>query len=81
LVFLTAAIIEIWTVNRLSTYGQKISNIEQSKTELTLENQILQDEIAQKSSLSEVEKYATTLGFDSDPKIQYLQNQGLALNQ
>jgi hypothetical protein len=80
LLFLVAATIEIWTVNRLSTYGEKISKIEQSKNDLVLENQILQNEIAKRSSLSEVEKYATTLGFEKISQVKFLQDEGLALN-
>ena len=80
-IFLFVAIIEIWAVNRLSTYGEKLSMIEQQKQELTLENQTLGDEIATRSSLAEIEKYATAFGFVDTTKVSYLPNEGLALNR
>lgn len=79
--FLIVSIIEIWAVNRLSTYGEKISKIERQKQELTLENQTLENEIAKRASLSEVEKYATAFGFESTTKIGYLPSEGLALGR
>lgn len=79
-IFLFVAIIEIWAVNRLSTFGEKLSLIEQQKQELTLENQTLENEIAKRSSLSEVQKYATAFGFEDKSKVSYLPNEGLALN-
>src|SRR5579871_5410004 len=79
IIFLVVALIEIWAVNRLSTYGEKLSAIEQQKQELTLENQTLQDEIATRSSLSEVQKYATAFGFSDKTTVSYLPGEGLAL--
>ncbi len=58
-------VIEIWVVNRLSTYGQRIQDIKQTQTNLILENQILENSIAQNMSLHIIEQRAGMLGFSS----------------
>jgi hypothetical protein len=45
---------------------------------LELENQILQTEIAEKSSLRNVEDIATKLGFADIKKLSYIKEQNLA---
>ena len=76
-----AVILEIWVVNRLSTYGEKISKLEETKSMLTLENKILENEIAKNSSLSNMEKYTKNSGFEKIKDIQYLKPSDIALNR
>lgn len=73
-------IVEIWSANRLATYGEQINKIEQAKANLELENQILSNEVSKASSLAKLGDYATSLGFESISHIQYLQPENLALN-
>lgn len=73
--------LEIWAVNRLATYGEQINKLEKAKAALLLENQVLENEIAQKSSLSEMAVLSEYLGFTKVSKMEYVQgSQGLALN-
>ncbi len=80
LLLIPLIILEIWAANRLSNYGSKISKIEESKAQLVLENEILENEIAQKSSLKEIENQAQNLGFENKQTVVYLKPQDLALN-
>lgn len=56
-------VLEIWVSNRLSTYGKQIQDIKQIQTKLILENQVLENSIAQNMSLSKIEQMAVALGF------------------
>lgn len=58
-------VIEIWVANRLSTYGKQIQDLKQMQTNLILENQILENSIAQNMSLHIIEQRAGMLGFSS----------------
>jgi hypothetical protein len=80
LIVILIMILEIWAVNRLATYGDKISKLEQAKNALVLDNQILTRQIAQEASLKTVDQEAKVLGFDRTRKLEYLQDSGLALN-
>lgn len=71
LIFLIS-IIEIWVVNRLSTYGEQINKLSQTKTSLTLENQILKNQISQKGSLQEIGQKAAGLGYEKIKNVEYI---------
>ncbi len=43
LIVIPVVVLEIWSVNRLATYGVQISELERSKDRLKLENQILEN--------------------------------------
>jgi hypothetical protein len=75
---LLVALSEIWSINRLAILGLQISKMEQSKMSLQLENQILQTQIADKSSLRNVENIATKLGFEGIKKLSYVKDLNLA---
>jgi hypothetical protein len=72
-------ILEIWAVNRLSTYGEKISSFVSAKQSLELENQVLRNQIAEKSSLQYVNEEASNLGFGRNTKAEYINQSDLAL--
>ncbi len=76
-----AAVLEIWVVNRLATFGSQINKLEKNKSALTLQNQILKNQIAQDSSLKVIETKARVLGFEPIKNIQYIKDSGLALNR
>lgn len=80
LILLIVAVLEIWSVNRLATFGEQINELERSKAALKLENKLLENEIAKHSSLSEAQKYVPHLGFQTTMKVEYLSDFGLALN-
>lgn len=77
-IFVAIVVLEIWAVNRLSTYGYKIQEIEQAEVALNLENQILENKISQQSSLINIENKASDLGFATISKIDYLKTPSLA---
>ncbi|MDO8638899.1 MAG: hypothetical protein Q7R43_04955 [Candidatus Daviesbacteria bacterium] len=58
-------VLEIWVANRLATNGKQIQDIKQAQANLILENQILENSIAQNMSLSIIEQRAGKLGFSS----------------
>lgn len=70
-ILLLGIILEIWLVNRLSTYGEQISRLEKTALDLQLENQILKNQIDQKKSIQFVAKQAKDLGFDRSYSIEY----------
>mgnify|MGYP001562751220 CR=1 FL=1 len=63
---------EIWIVNRLSTYGNKIYELKQAQADLELQNQVLANSIAKASSLAQLEQKATLLGFNNINQIEYI---------
>lgn len=70
--FLITFSLEIWIVNRLSTYGDKIQELKIAEAKLELENQIIANSIAKDSSMVTLEKKATELGFSSINQIEYI---------
>ncbi len=73
-------VLEIWSINRLATYGEQINKLDRIKASLKVENQVLANQIAQKSSLSSIEKYTIYLGFEKAKNIEVVKDSGLALN-
>jgi len=73
LTILVGAILEIWVSNRLATFGTQYTEIERAKNSLTLENQLLEDQIATKESLSRTQKYAELIGFQQVKNIEYIE--------
>lgn len=78
LIFVFILVLEVWMANRLSTYGYKIQQMKQLKSEISLQNQLLENEIAQDSSLSIIEAKANKLGFDTIKNIEYIKSDTLA---
>lgn len=76
--FLVVFFLEIWMVNRLSTYGYKISELQKTKAALNLENQILENLIAEQVSLSSMESRANELGFALIKNLEYIKSASLA---
>lgn len=79
-IVISITVLEIWVVNRVSTYGIQIIQLEQTKSALILQNQVLGNQIAQIASLKNMEDISRNLGFEHTKNIQYLQTAGLALN-
>lgn len=74
LVIIAVVVLEIWSVNRLASFGHQISKLEQTKLDLILENQVLENQIAKESSLQEAETKANYLGFSKVKNVEYIQS-------
>ncbi len=75
------AVLEIWTVNRLATYGEQLSKLEQIKGSLTTENELLENQIAEKSSLSHLNDQALSEGFRPIKDVAVVKKLEIALSQ
>lgn len=71
-------ILEIWMASRLTTYGNKIQQLDQVKSKLSLENQLLEYQIAQQSSLKNLSQVATKLGFNQISVVEYYKPSSIA---
>jgi len=69
-------ILEIWMVNRLSTYGKQIQNIKEAQGKLILENQILENSVAQNVSLKKIETRVQSFGFHDIKDLEYIKSSG-----
>lgn len=78
ILIILVALLEIWAVNRLSTFGVQISELERNAENLRLENQLLENEIAQKSSLNEQQKDSQKLGYVRVRNIEFIKELNLA---
>lgn len=72
--------LEIWVSNRLSTFGEKINGLENTRYSLALENDYIKNQIAQKKSLKLNQKKSRSLGFEKTKKVEYIKDQPIALN-
>lgn len=81
IIIIMVTILEIWAVNRLATFGDQISKTNEAKNALKLENQLLENQIAQQSSLLQAANTAQALGFENIKNIQYINSKNLALNR
>lgn len=70
LLFLT--IVEIWINNTVVTYGEKFESISRMDRVLSMENQILENEIAKNASLNSLASKSAELGFSKQESIQYI---------
>lgn len=77
---IAVAILEIWAVNRLATYGQQINKLEVTKSTLKTQSQFLEAEIASASSLRKISADAQYLDFQNTKDIQYVSELNLALH-
>jgi hypothetical protein len=80
LLIIPAVLLEIWSVNRLATLGSKIDSLENTKSQLILENQVLQNQISNQQSLDQVEQKSKELGFQKIKSVTFLGPQNLASN-
>lgn len=70
LLFLT--IVEIWVNNTVVTFGEKFESISRMDRVLSMENQILENEIAKNASLNSLASKSAELGFSRQESIQYI---------
>lgn len=65
-------IVEIWINNTLITYGSKMESISVSEKALKMENKILENELAKKTSLMNVATESAKLGFSQSVNVKYI---------
>lgn len=65
-------LIEIWISNNVVTYGEKFEKLSSLQKTLSLENQILENEIALRQSLNNIASRSGELGFSEPQSIQYI---------
>lgn len=63
---------EVWASNSLVTYGEKFEKLSSIAKTLSLENQILENEIASRQSLNSIASKSAELGFSEPKSIQYI---------
>lgn len=68
----TLMLMEIWVSNNVADYGEKFAKLSQLTKTLSLENQVLENEIAQQQSLKNVASKSSELGFSQPESIQYI---------
>lgn len=79
-VMVVALFVEVWAVNRLSTSGAKINELKRQQAALQLQNQVLEDKVAQSASLRTIASQSGNLGFGSIKNIEYIKAEAIALN-
>lgn len=72
LILVILVVIAIWTSNTVVTYGEKFEKLSVLERSFKMENQILENEIAKKTSLSTIASKSAELGFSSQASIQYI---------
>lgn len=73
-------ILEIWLVNRLSTFGEQISKMQYSSQSLAMENQTLKNEIDGKVSLKTNFELAKLNAFEPVKNVFVVKSPDIALN-
>lgn len=69
---LVLMLVEIWATNNVVIYGDKFEKLSILAKSLTLENQILENEIAGRESLNNIASKSAELGFSVPESIQYI---------
>lgn len=69
---LVLVLAEIWVSNTVITYGEKFEKLSNLQKALISENQILENEIAKETSLTNLSTKSAELGFSKLESIQYI---------
>ena len=65
-------LVQIWASNNVVTYGEKFEKLSSITKTLSLENQVLENEIAKQQSINRVASRSAELGFSEPESIQYI---------
>lgn len=68
----TLMLAEIWASNNVVTYGEKFDKLSSIAKLLSLENAVLENEIAKVESLHNVASKSAELGFSQPEAVQYI---------
>lgn len=79
-VVFSLCLLEIWLVNRLSTYGEQISKMQHASQVLSMENQILKNEIDKKTSLNSSLGLVENEGYVPVKNVFVVKSPDIALN-
>ena len=77
-VFVLAIVLEVVAVNRLSSAGSQINQLEAEQAEIALQNQIIENQIAVSASLVDAQDQVKALGFGDINNPLYIQAQVIA---
>lgn len=69
---LALTLIEIWVTNTAVAFGEKFEKLTEAEKNLMIENQILENQIAEYSSLNNIASKSAQLGFFYNTNIQYI---------
>lgn len=69
---LSLVMLQIWVSNSTITFGEKFDSLQSTRKYLELENQILENQIAQDSSLVSIASSSASLGFSKSVSIEYI---------
>lgn len=69
---LSLTLVEIWASNAAVAFGEKYEKLSSLEKNLKIENQILENDIAENSSLKAVASKSAELGFSPNIGIQYI---------
>lgn len=72
LFLMSLVLIEIWVNTATVSYGAKFEEIEETERQLSMENQVLENEIAKNASLINISSKSAELGFTSAKSVQYI---------
>lgn len=70
--FVTLIITEIWASNTAIAYGEKYEKLSVMEKNFKMENQILENDIANNSSLKTIASKSAELGFSSKVSVEYI---------
>lgn len=65
-------LIRLAILSRYVGVGRALTDLQQQASKLTVDNQLLENEIAKQSSMKELEKKASEAGFIKPEKILYI---------
>ncbi len=71
-ILLSLTIVEIWASNTVVSFGEKYEKLSYLEKNLKIENQILENDIAENSSLRRIASKSAELGFSPQQSIQYI---------
>lgn len=69
---LPVLLIQVWASNNVAAYGAKLEQLSQQAQGLSLENQLLENEIAKYQSLKNIASFSAELGLTKAQSIQYI---------
>ena len=77
-ILIATVILEVWMVNRLAAMGGKLNQIKILKSQLELENQLLENKIVLTSSLNNISIVSEQLGLKNSQQVEFYKNTTVA---
>lgn len=72
LCLLVLTVVEVWASNTVIAYGEKYEKLSMLEKNLKMENQILENNIANNASLKTIASKSAQLGFSNHQSIKYI---------